>query len=860
MKRNFFVRMTAVMLAAVMVLSMSVTYAAEFKKVNTYANNFSDVAASAWYAENVKTAYELGFMNGKSEGKFDPNGNVTVAEGVTMAARLNAIYNGVDLENYAAGNLERRFDFDEKDPSVSFGYFDGKFENGMIVGNSKPRSTGVHDPQIYLNNIQINASEYGKIIVRMKRDALPNPSGGRSEWCEVFFTHDVAMSEAKCVKYVIKQNLDDWADIEIDLASHKEWKGIVKGVRFDPTNNNGYYYIDSISFVKSDNAKEGPWYQKYSGYAMEKGIISESKFTNEDYSKNISRAELCTLFAAALPEETFNIINEIKGIPDMDKQNEYYDIILMLYKAGIVLGDAEGNFNPYSDIKRSEVAAIINRVALPENRVKGTVDPKWPEGEYLYDVEFDSEADLERAVPGPRDCDEVKVENGILSFKVKDRGENSTGLRYDPKITFNNLKIDADEYPIIRVRMKIDFIGDVSNTKCDIYYTNPEDEAFSEKKSYHPNLFSSYYTDALGWMVIDIDMVAARTWLGEISSLRFDPTNNNGVYYIDYVRFIRSERGRKISDAELEANYTARTVYLDQDYEKGFTVSEPGDRIKQVGGKQEGVWQPTGSAETPVWEIGPYWTDTFFLRDRDTTTDKFTLKDKEGIKSVTYNPETKSVRFYLDGAKIFKGEPCVKEQKWPHLLLQQNLYGDDYSKVPEELKPTLELNADKIYVEMDVILHDYKASAQPEGLNMAALLGFFYFAHKDIPGYHTYFGVEPFNRQGMYQGQYLFVKDSHSPMMIYNLSQECIFDNDINKSFYRADGNHVMGEWKTIRADITPHIDNMIRKANEENAYGREVTLEDFWISGMNIGYEIRGNEMLDMEFKNVRLICYDKK
>ena len=84
---------------------------ATFEKVNTYNNNFSDVADSNWFAENVKTAYELGFMNGKSEGKFDPDGNVTVAEGITMASRLHAIYNGAEITKNTVPKNEYRFDF-----------------------------------------------------------------------------------------------------------------------------------------------------------------------------------------------------------------------------------------------------------------------------------------------------------------------------------------------------------------------------------------------------------------------------------------------------------------------------------------------------------------------------------------------------------------------------------------------------------------------------------------------------------------------------------------------------------------------------------------------------------------------------
>jgi hypothetical protein len=47
---------------------------------------------------------------------------------------------------------------------------------------------------------------------------------------------------------------------------------------------------------------------------------------------------------------------------------------MMLYKAGVVLGsDDYGNFFATNPIKRSETAAIINRVALPENRKEGTL-------------------------------------------------------------------------------------------------------------------------------------------------------------------------------------------------------------------------------------------------------------------------------------------------------------------------------------------------------------------------------------------------------------------------------------------------------------------------------------------------------
>ena len=76
----------------------TVCSAAGFTKTNTYADGtFDDVKSTSWYAKEVASAYELGFMNGKAEGKFAPDGNVTVAEAITMASRVHSIYNGKEI-------------------------------------------------------------------------------------------------------------------------------------------------------------------------------------------------------------------------------------------------------------------------------------------------------------------------------------------------------------------------------------------------------------------------------------------------------------------------------------------------------------------------------------------------------------------------------------------------------------------------------------------------------------------------------------------------------------------------------------------------------------------------------------------
>lgn len=66
-----------------------------FKNSKVYAENqFNDVSSTDWFSENVKKSYELGLVSGTSESTFSPNENITIAETITLACRLNNIYKG----------------------------------------------------------------------------------------------------------------------------------------------------------------------------------------------------------------------------------------------------------------------------------------------------------------------------------------------------------------------------------------------------------------------------------------------------------------------------------------------------------------------------------------------------------------------------------------------------------------------------------------------------------------------------------------------------------------------------------------------------------------------------------------------
>ena len=54
-------------------------------------NVFADVSGSAWYKDYVATAYDFGIVNGISESRFNPEGNITVEQACVMIERAGKL-------------------------------------------------------------------------------------------------------------------------------------------------------------------------------------------------------------------------------------------------------------------------------------------------------------------------------------------------------------------------------------------------------------------------------------------------------------------------------------------------------------------------------------------------------------------------------------------------------------------------------------------------------------------------------------------------------------------------------------------------------------------------------------------------
>ena len=111
------------------------------------------------------------------------------------------------------------------------------------------------------------------------------------------------------------------------------------------------------------------WYQSFVDYAKANSIIIK----DYNWSAQATRAGYMEMFAYALPDSALAAFNSVPdgSIPDVPMTHPQAAAIYKLYRAGILQGvdTATHSCNPGSNIRRSEVAAILTRMMDPTERV-----------------------------------------------------------------------------------------------------------------------------------------------------------------------------------------------------------------------------------------------------------------------------------------------------------------------------------------------------------------------------------------------------------------------------------------------------------------------------------------------------------
>lgn len=154
------------------------------------------------------------------------------------------------------------------------------------------------------------------------------------------------------------------------------------------------------------------WYQPYVDYAYSKQIISK----DYDWNAAVTRAHFMDIFSRAISSnptlkgtKPLDAINTVEdgAIPDVPMTHPQASSIYKLYRAGVVQGsDKQYSCKPNTNIRRSEVAAILTRMVYADKRLSFTV----------------GDVSVLKIITHPQDSTVSIDATGYVSYKVEASG------------------------------------------------------------------------------------------------------------------------------------------------------------------------------------------------------------------------------------------------------------------------------------------------------------------------------------------------------------------------------------------------------------------------------------------------------
>ena len=118
-----------------------------------------------------------------------------------------------------------------------------------------------------------------------------------------------------------------------------------------------------------DQSYGSRWYDVYYKYCGDNGIIDKKEFRN--LTLPATRAQAARVLAHALETEELPALRDVAKIPDVAQGDYAAAEIYLLYRAGVLNGMNEaGDLYPQNNLRRSEAAAILLRLAEPEMRIR----------------------------------------------------------------------------------------------------------------------------------------------------------------------------------------------------------------------------------------------------------------------------------------------------------------------------------------------------------------------------------------------------------------------------------------------------------------------------------------------------------
>jgi hypothetical protein len=135
------------------------------------------------------------------------------------------------------------FERDEEGWNNTMDLADVKSAGGVLAA----RTTG-RDPAFFGPPIQIQASEFGSVVLRMKLERTGNQP--LSDTAQLFWrTSRLPESEASSARFAVTAD-GQWHDCQVDVGRNPRWRGVITRLRLDPCNQPKVgVAIDSICLV-----------------------------------------------------------------------------------------------------------------------------------------------------------------------------------------------------------------------------------------------------------------------------------------------------------------------------------------------------------------------------------------------------------------------------------------------------------------------------------------------------------------------------------------------------------------------------------------------------------------------------------
>lgn len=275
---------------------------------------FSDVPASAWYAQGVALCAEEGLMVGTGMGRFSPDATLTDRECAVLALRLYDLLHGGD------GVFETA---PEDWGWATFTFPDGKTVQGYIDDSSLWQWS------------RFSRADMGHLSFDLETEE-------ERAW-------GLAMDYQRAV---FSMNGVDCPG-ELHLAGYN-----LDLLYFEPDPD---AWEDFRSFRENLYPTPNDWYRDAWYYADQHDL------------RGLNRGNYRSGFADAIFAVTGELepINDVFALPDTSDHSA-----LSLCRAGVLTGtDEYGAFSPYSTLTRAEAATILARVLHPELRQQYTILP-----------------------------------------------------------------------------------------------------------------------------------------------------------------------------------------------------------------------------------------------------------------------------------------------------------------------------------------------------------------------------------------------------------------------------------------------------------------------------------------------------